>query len=83
MRVGAPTDKSLMARTNKKKRKIVQYHKKHVSGTSEQLGMRPRCCSPTFAAPHPKTGWVTSIRVYPGRTEDLKEWVPEVEVSKG
>ena len=67
----------------KKKKNCTKYHKKHVSGTSEQLGMRPRCGSPTFAPPHPKIGWVTSVWVYPGRTEDLMEWVVEVEVIKG
>ena len=33
-----------------------------------------------FAPPRPNLGWVSSVWVYPSRTRDLREWVPEVEV---
>ena len=56
--------------------------KKYVSGTSKQLGMRPRCCSRTFAPTQPNSGWVSLVWVHSGCTGDLREWVPEVEVTK-
>ena len=59
----------------------VQCAPKHPK-TSEQSGMQARCYNQAFAPPHPNSGCVSSIWVYPGRTGDLREWVPEVEVTK-
>ena len=45
----------------KKTLECAKTKKKRVSGISEQLVVRPRCCSPTFAPPQPNSRWVSSV----------------------